>query len=527
MPALVGNNVVGWLAQILILGTAGALLPILFRIRHARSQLVYSHLILAVCLVLPLIQPWQEPAASPAALTLSSPPVTTVGSVVPAAPASGAVSWTGVLVWILAAGTLVRLGWLGAGLLRIRRYRAASRGLDPVSGAVSRAREIVGADARFLLSPDIAGPVTFGFFRPVVLLPETFPGMTETAQFGIACHELLHVRRRDWLATLAEEAALSIVWFHPGLWWLVLEARLAREQIVDSAVARRMADRESYVEALLEMAGNCRRRRVPVAMFSNGRELKWRVRALLSEVSMSRIRLFLSYAAVAALVVLAGWAAFSAFPLLAEPAVPEILAAQETAAESTAPPAPNALRSEVAALSERLQEVVRGGVQAEPVPGGRGQRGGVLPTLGGVYFGAQTPVEESEPGVVRLRAIAGRGVTIGLSFNRRVRQVDALQGELSEVTEGEVTVLLTFNADGQIVDSRVSSGPDSLRLEALQTVLGQNYDVRSPRVLQVVVEFIAPPPPPPPAAVGGAVGGAGRGGPRGGGGGGGAGPAPQ
>jgi hypothetical protein len=95
------------------------------------------------------------------------------------------------------------------------------------------------------------------------------------------------------------------------------------------------------------------------------------------------------------------------------------------------------------------------------------------------------------------------------------------------VTEGEVTVLLTFNADGQIVDSRVSSGPDSLRLEALQTVLGQNYDVRSPRVLQVVVEFIAPPPPPPPAAVGGAVGGAGRGGPRGGGGGGGAGPAPQ
>jgi hypothetical protein len=425
------------------------------------------------------------------------------------------VSWAGVLVWILAAGTLVRLGWLGAGLLRIRRYRAASRDLDPIPAAVSRAREIVGVDARFLLSPDIAGPVTFGFLRPVVLLPEAFPPMTETAQLGIACHELLHVRRRDWLATLAEEAALSVVWFHPGLWWLTVEARLAREQIVDAAVVRRMADRDSYVEALLEMAGNCRRR-VPVAMFSDGRDLKWRVRALLSEVSMSRFRLFSSYTAVATLVVLAGWAAFSAFPLLAEAAVQEGPALTKTEVQISA--RLEELRTELEAVPGRVEKEAGAGVQEEAAPGQRGGvPGGRVVTLGGLVRGGQTPVEESEPGVVRLQAIAGRGVTIGLSINRMVRQRNALQGELSEVTEGEVTVLLTFNAEGEIVDSRVSSGPDSLRLEALQTALGQNYDVQSPRVLQVVVEFIPPPPP-------GAGGGGGRGGPRGGGVGG---PAPQ
>ena len=48
-------------------------------------------------------------------------------------------------------------------------------------------------------------PATVGLLRPVVLLPESFMSLRSAWQHGIACHELLHVRRRDWMVTVIEE----------------------------------------------------------------------------------------------------------------------------------------------------------------------------------------------------------------------------------------------------------------------------------------------------------------------------------
>ena len=64
--------------------------------------------------------------------------------------------------------------------------------------------------------------------------PELDPAMQE----AILCHELLHVRARDWLFTVAEELVRAIFWFHPAIWWLLGEISLAREQVVDREVVR-------------------------------------------------------------------------------------------------------------------------------------------------------------------------------------------------------------------------------------------------------------------------------------------------
>src|SRR5262249_39834712 len=70
--------------------------------------------------------------------------------------------------------------------------------------------------------------------------------------------------------------------------------------------------------------------------------------------------------------------------------------------------------------------------------------------------------------------------------------------------EGTVAVELTFNASGNIVDSRVLSGPEELRAAALESALRGNYSINVARTLQVLVDFklstaiVAPPPPPPP-----------------------------
>ena len=93
--------------------------------------------------------------------------------------------------------------------------------------------------AEFRICDDVSSPVTFGWRRPVVLLPARFPELDRRMQDAILCHELLHVERRDWLFTLAEELVRAVFWFHPAIWWLLGEIQLAREQAVDREVIER------------------------------------------------------------------------------------------------------------------------------------------------------------------------------------------------------------------------------------------------------------------------------------------------
>src|SRR5687767_1133572 len=100
IPDFLLVNLTSWLIQVLLIATAGALLPLLFRIRHPKSQLAYCHAVLILCLVLPFIQPWQESLAIMTEHAL-------------AAGTSGAtISWQTVVLWIMAAGVVAKLGWL-------------------------------------------------------------------------------------------------------------------------------------------------------------------------------------------------------------------------------------------------------------------------------------------------------------------------------------------------------------------------------------------------------------------------------
>src|SRR5262249_9146244 len=196
--------------------------------RHPRTQLAYCHLMLAACLLLPFLQPWQhgivvisessvaadEPANEPK-LPTTAPPASEARSVaailsssLPSASASGSF-WRKIpeRLWlgILAAGAFARLCWLLAGLWKIRGYRIGATPLYPIPEAVEAASALTHADALFCVSSDVSGPVMLGVFCPVVLLPDSFSGLDDEAQCGIAAHELLHVRRNDWLVTLLEE----------------------------------------------------------------------------------------------------------------------------------------------------------------------------------------------------------------------------------------------------------------------------------------------------------------------------------
>jgi TonB family protein len=304
--SLIWRNLATYCLQVGLLIGLAAFVPTILRLRMPRAKLAYWHILLAACLILPLVHPWQQEAAAGDVQITS-----VIVAVQSSASASRQIPWTLVGLMALAGGILGRLIWLVTGFWRLRMFRRRSRPLEaaPVEDAVE-----------FRISEDVSGPVTFGWRRPVVLLPAQFPELDRRMQDAILCHELLHVERNDWLFTLAEELVRAVFWFHPAIWWLLGEIQLAREQAVDREVIERTHSRDEYVDALLAIAGHSTHADLaPAPLFLKKRHLKQRVVSILKEVRMSRTKMISALAGGLGILAAACWFVTATFPLAAAP----------------------------------------------------------------------------------------------------------------------------------------------------------------------------------------------------------------
>ncbi len=134
-------------------------------------------------------------------------------------------------------------------------------------------------------------------------------------------HELIHVRRRDWLSALGEQVILAMFWYHPAIWWLIRRIELAREQVVDRCVLELAIDRRQYLKSLLHSAAD-RAALLSANLFFTRHHLKERVALLLEEIPMSKTRLFTSLILVSMMLCLGAAIAAYAFPLTGQGAVP-------------------------------------------------------------------------------------------------------------------------------------------------------------------------------------------------------------
>ena len=319
------SNLGFWSVQVALLVLSAGLLARVLQLRQPRVLLAYWRLLLLVSLLLPLMQPWHRPPTI-AATVISAD----IAIPLPLPSSLAAARWhlptlqtiAPILGIVILAGITLRFAILALGLLKLRRLRQASRPIEASaeSAAVLQAmRALLDAPAEFRLSSQVDSPVTFGFVAPIVLLPDRFPSLELRFQSAIACHELLHVRRRDWAHHLGEEVLRALFWFHPAIAWLISRVRLAREQVVDLEVVRLTSARKSYLEALLEFT-NARTSlaAIPAPPFLAERQLVERVSLMLKEVRMSQRRLIVSLALIssclALVIALAAWT----FPLKAQ-----------------------------------------------------------------------------------------------------------------------------------------------------------------------------------------------------------------
>lgn len=126
---------------------------------------------------------------------------------------------------------------------------------------------------RLLQAPGLAGPLTAGLLRPVLLLPEKAVGGEDLPL--ILAHELTHLRRHDLAKKALLLAANTLHWPNPAAWLLLRRAQRDIELACDEAVtAGRGADyRDRYCGALLNsLAGARERALLPGARFARGKK---------------------------------------------------------------------------------------------------------------------------------------------------------------------------------------------------------------------------------------------------------------
>ncbi len=198
--------------------------------------------------------------------------------------------------------------------------------------------ERIRATAEIRYVPRIGQPVTFGLFRPIVLLPETFPTLPPTLQRAVLAHELWHIRRRDWGWVLIEEGIRAVLWFNPAVSWIVGRVQATREEVVDELTVQLTNARKAYLEALLIFADEPTL--FPAAPLARRRHLFQRMLLISREAVMSSTRILSSFAAAMAVVTGAGWYGATMFPLsaatIAAPAT-EVVSVVRPAASAPAP----------------------------------------------------------------------------------------------------------------------------------------------------------------------------------------------
>jgi protocatechuate 3,4-dioxygenase beta subunit len=166
---------------------------------------------------------------------------------------------------ILAVGFL---GWWLVGLVQLwllmRATVPAPKGvhglLQPISGPAA-------ARVRLLTSDRITVPLTFGWLRPIIVLPTALchAGQEAALRYCLA-HEWSHIERRDiwsWhLATLAQ----ALFFYQPLFWWLRRQLRLCQDYLADARAVQQAAAAVDYAAYLVSLAQRRLGNSVPAAL---------------------------------------------------------------------------------------------------------------------------------------------------------------------------------------------------------------------------------------------------------------------
>jgi hypothetical protein len=160
--------------------------------------------------------------------------------------------------WIVAAWTLgvlicsVRLagGWWQARRLVTIGTRPVAERWDRVKAELAVRLEL-SRPVRLLESSRVAVPIVIGWLKPTLLVPTAvLAGMHPQELEAVLAHELAHIRRHDYLVNLVQSSLETLLFYHPGVWWVSHVVRSEREHCCDDLAVAACGDAVLYARAL-------------------------------------------------------------------------------------------------------------------------------------------------------------------------------------------------------------------------------------------------------------------------------------
>lgn len=199
--------------------------------------------------------------------------------------------------WSWSPWSLVTVIWVAGALSVLLMMLLERLSVRQLGGAASRAgTQELATEARKLaralglpdrvdlhLSRESVPPLSWGFWRPRILLPASAVDWPEDQRRAVLVHELGHARRRDVLTQTLAAVSCAVFWFNPLVWLAASRMKTERERACDDLVLRSGVDRASYAQCLLDLTRRLSassESRVAVVGMTEGPDLVERVERL-------------------------------------------------------------------------------------------------------------------------------------------------------------------------------------------------------------------------------------------------------
>ncbi len=166
-------------------------------------------------------------------------------------------------------------------------------------------------NVKLLQSKLVKSPMVIGWIKPVILVPASvFLQMDVNQLETIIAHELMHIRRFDYLVNFAQSFVEILFFYHPCVWWISTKIRQERECACDDAVLQSLENAQfTYANALanLEAFRHTAKQNEPqFSVAANGGKLMNRIeRIVKKETKRSEVQNSLWSASLTSMLILA------------------------------------------------------------------------------------------------------------------------------------------------------------------------------------------------------------------------------
>lgn len=145
-------------------------------------------------------------------------------------------------------------------------------------------------EVSFLQSDRIDGPLLIGILKPAVIVPVgMFTHLSVSQVESILIHELVHLKRMDYLVNIMQLFMEGLLFYNPAVWYISDKIRREREHSCDDAVVRTSRDPINYAKALVRLAEQHHYIRLaPGAGGSSKKHFVTRIRRIINQSNMKK-----------------------------------------------------------------------------------------------------------------------------------------------------------------------------------------------------------------------------------------------